>query len=163
MINLSATIKGLITAVAMILLSLAIYYGTNFDNNLQLTVYLVYAAGIVWTLFSHKRSVTEGNKTFKSYFSQGFKCFIVVTLLMVLFTWIFLKMNPSLQEEMAKNYRADLIKNGNLMPAEIDKMVLGAKQFFAVSLASLAVFRYIIVGALVTAIAAVFFSRSEKK
>jgi ABC-type Na+ efflux pump permease subunit len=101
------------------------------------------------------------NKTFKNYFSQGFKCFIVVTLLMVAFTWVFLKVTPSMKEEMAQHYRTELSKSGNKTPQEIDTLVTGAKKYFIPMLTSMAIFGYLLIGALVTLIAAGFFSQKK--
>lgn len=155
--------KGLITGLLMIAVSLGIFYVKgNFENGLQYIAYFLYVAGIIWALISFKKSSAE-NKTFKSYFSEGFKCFIVVTLLMVVFTFVFLKFNPSLKEEMAVNYKAELIKSNNYTAAEIDKMVIKAKDFFVTMLVSMAVFGYLIIGALVSVIAAAFFSQKNYK
>lgn len=160
--NLNATSKGLITGVLMILLSLAIYnYRGNFDNGLQYIVYAVYVGGIIWTLAAYSSSGAE-TKNFKAFFSQGFKCFIVITLLMVAFTWAFLKLNPGLEAEMAQNYRADLVKKGNYTTNEIDTMVSKARQYFVVMLTSVSIFGYLVIGTLITTIASVFFSRSKK-
>jgi hypothetical protein len=159
---LTPTIKGLITGIVMVLLSMSIYYYRgSFENGLQYIVYAVYVGGIVWTLSSFRNSDAE-TKNFKTYFSQGFKCFIMVTFIMVAFTWIFLKMNPSLGTAMGENYRADLVKKGNYTTAEIDRMVITAKQYFVVSLVSVAIFGYLVIGAIVTTITAVFFSRRDK-
>ena len=164
MTNLSATLKGLITGALMILASFAIFYARgSFENKLQYLVYFMYIGGIVWTLYDfHKRPATE-TKKFKHYFSEGFKCFIVISLLMVAFTFIFLEINPALKEEMAANYRADLVKQGNYTPAEIDSMVGKAKQYFVTMLTSMAIFGYLIIGALVTLIASAFFSQYKKQ
>ena len=160
--NFSATYKGLITGSLMILVSIGIFfYRGNFENRLQYITYCVYIGGIVWTLIAFKQS-SEENKTFKNYFSQGFKCFIVVTFMMVAFTWIFLQVNTELKEEMARHYREDLLRSGNKTPQEIDTMVTNAKQYFVTMLTSMAIFGYLLIGALVTVIAAAFLSQNKK-
>ncbi len=162
--NLSATYRGVITGLLMIVASIGIfYYRGNFENGLQYIVYCIYIAGIVWALAGYKNRPTVNDKKFKNYFAEGFKCFIVITLLMVAFTFIFLKMNPALKEEMAKNYQADLIKTGNYTVAEIETMVNKAKEYFITMLTSMAIFGYLLIGALVTLIASAFFSQYNKK
>ena len=159
--TLSATYKGLITGTLMILISIGIYfYRGSFENKLQYITYFVYIAGIIWTLMGYKKSDATA-KTFKSYFGQGFRCFIVITLMMVLFTWVFLMLNPGLKEEMAQNYRADLLKAGNYTAPEIDTMVVKAKQYFTTMLTSMAIFGYLVIGSLVTLIAAGFLSQQK--
>jgi len=159
--KLNATTKGFITGIVMILTSLGIFQVMgNFENNLQYIVYLMYIGGILWTLLDYKKR-GGGPFTFKNYFSQGFKCFIVITLLMVVFTWVFMEMNPSLEEEMGKNYRADLVLKGNYTASEIDSMVLKAQKYFVPMLTSMAIFGYLVIGAMVTAIASLMISRQK--
>ena len=157
--TLSATVKGLITGSVMIVLSLLIYMWLKyFDNAFQYVVYAVYVAGIVWAINGVDRS-QEGNRSFKIHFSQGFKCFIVVTLMMVLFTWIFLKINPGFQAEMAENLRKELAGSGDRTQREIDAMVATSKDRFTIMLVSSTVFGYLMIGTLVTAIASVVMNR----
>ena len=159
--NLSATYKGLIAGTLMILISIGIYfYRGSFENKLQYITYFVYIAGIIWTLIGYKQSDAEP-KTFKNYFSQGFRCFIVVALMMVVFTWAFLMLNPGLKADMAVQYRADLVKKGNYTAPEIDTMVAKAKEYFTTMLISMTIFGYLLIGSLVTLIGAAFLSQKK--
>ncbi len=149
--NLNATKKGLITGLLMIGISLLIFYAKlPFDSPLQYLIYIIFAAGIVWTLLDFSRSGKHSNK-FGEYFSQGFKCFIVVTLLMVIFTFVFNKMHPEFKEQMAQAYRAEMVGKGNSTPAEMDRNIEKMKDFYIVMLVSSAIFGYLIIGAVVTA------------
>ena len=159
---LTATNKGLITGIVMILVSVIIYYTKgNFENKLQYISYSIYAAGIAWTLFEFSKSASHTNK-FGTYFSQGFKCFIVVTLLMVIFTGAFLMLQPQLKEEMAGLYKAELVKSGNYTMPEIEDKIRIAKKSFVPSLIMGAVFGYLAIGALVTAVVAGFLIQKNK-
>ncbi|HRN91959.1 MAG TPA: DUF4199 domain-containing protein [Ferruginibacter sp.] len=162
MINLNPTLKGLITGVLMIVVSIYIYstYG-NFENNMQYITYALYVGGLIWTLISYHQQ--EVLKTFKTYFSQGFKYFIVVTMLMVLFTIVFMNMNPSIKEEMAQNYRAQLMQEGNKTPAEIENLVLQMKEYYSTMITSMAIFFYLLVGTAVTVITSFFLLLTNKK
>ena len=160
--NISATIKGLITGVLMVAVSIGIYLiKADFDNSLQYITYAVYVAGIILALWDYKKRAT-GSLTFKNYFTEGFKCFIVVTFLMVLFTFIFSKVDPSMKEQMGVNYRADLVSKGNYTPAEIDSMVQKAKDYFNIMLTSMAIFGYLVIGAMVTVITSLFLIKQSK-
>ena len=173
--KINATIQGLITGTLMILISLLIFQvKQSFDNNLQYITYAVYIAGITWTLvYFHRFSSQE--KKFKNYFSQGFKCFIVVTLLMVAFTWVFMYANPGLEDEMAANYRKDLLANGkdqaaidakangNYTPSEIDGNVAKAREYFVPMLISGVIFGYLMIGALVTAVTSFLLSNKKNR
>ena len=149
--NLNATKKGLITGLLMIGLYLLFFYSKlPSDSPVQFIVYLVYAAGIVWAILEFARSGAHSNK-FGQFFLQGFKCFIVVTLLMVLFTWFFHKMHPEFKEQMATAYRTDMVSKGNATEAEMNRNVEKMKDFYIVMLISGAIFGYLIIGSVVTA------------
>lgn len=159
---MSVTYKGLITGALMIAVSIGIFkLKGNFENSLQYITYALYIAGILWALFDFKNN-SDQDKSFKNYFTTGFKCFIVVTFLMVLFTFIFARLDVSMKEQMALNYRQDLVSKGNKTPAEIDKMVQTARDYFNVMLTSMAIFGYLIIGAMVTLIASLFLVQRQK-
>lgn len=145
----------------MIIVSSLIYiFLKNFDNSLQFVVYLIYSAGIVWTILSFTKT-NEFTGNFGQLFSQGFKCFIVVTLLMVLFTFIFLRLHPELKDQMAVSYKTELVKQGNYTPAEMDTMIAKSKDYFVTMLVSMAIFGYLIVGALVSVVASAFLMKRK--
>jgi Protein of unknown function (DUF4199) len=149
--NINATVKGLITGTVMIALSLAFFYkGLSFDSPAQYMIYIVYAAGIIWTIFTFSRSPENTNK-FAAFFLQGFKCFIVITLLMVIFTFVFNKLHPEFKDEMVKAYTAELVKKGNSTPAEILANIEKAKDYYLTMLLSGAIFGYLMIGAVITA------------
>ncbi|MFZ1530089.1 MAG: DUF4199 domain-containing protein [Ferruginibacter sp.] len=159
--KISSTYKGLITGLLMLAVSLGIYYAKgSFENNLQYITYALYVGGILWALIAFKNGPSE-NKTFKNYFTEGFKCFIVIVFVMVLFTFIFTKMHPELKEQMAATYRAGLVSKGNYTPPEIDKMVLQAKDYFVTMLVSMAIFGYLVIGAIVTLVGSIGLSRKN--
>ena len=148
--NLSALQKGLITGVLMIVLALSFFYShLPFDSPFQYVIYVAYTFGIVWTLFDFAKNGNHSNK-FGEFFSQGFKCFIVVTLLMVVFTLVFNKLHPEFKDMMGDAYRKDLVSKGNKTPPEIEVAVKQAKDFYIVMLVSGAIFAYLIIGAVVT-------------
>lgn len=143
----------------MVLVSIGIFQlKHSFENSLQYITYAIYILGILWTMMDYKPESPEKAR-FGSYFGQGFRCFIIVTLIMVLFTYVFIQMNPGMKEEMAINLQKDLEKNGNLTPKEIAESVQRGKDYFAVMLVSMTVFGYLLIGSLITLIAAAFFSQ----
>ncbi len=145
-------IKGLITAGIMIIVSLAFYFSKlPGDSYLQYLVYILYAAGIAWAVIDYSRS-SECTGKFVDYFSTGFKCFIVVTLLMVVFTFIMFKMHPEYATEAANQYRISLQNEKTHTPAEIEEKVAIVKKQFVTYYVSTAIFGYLIFGAIVTAV-----------
>jgi hypothetical protein len=152
MTNISSRNKGLITGVVMILISIAIYLAKkSFDNGLQYITYTVYVGGVLWTLLSFKNTAGNGG-TFKLYFAEGFKYFIVVTLLMVLFTLVFILLHPELKDQMADLLRLEYAKAKDMMPSDIEGKIAAAKKFFLPGYLMGAVLGYLFIGALTTLI-----------
>ena len=153
-------IKGLITAVLMIGIFLVIYKTSKGSgSSLQYLVYGVYGAGIVWTLLVYRRSPAFTGK-FGDMFSQGFKCFVVVTLCVALFYGVFNSMHPEFAEEMATLYREELVKAKGL-PAEINDAVATYKKQYTLKLVSGAIFGYLIIGAALTAALSALLTRRK--
>jgi len=156
--SISARNKGLITGAVMIMMSMGIYAAKhNFEGGLQYIVYATYVAGILWTLFIFKKE-TGGEAGFKQYFAEGFKCFVVVSLLMVLFTLVFILMHPELKEQMAVLMRADYANAPNLTPVDIENKIESAKKMFLPASLMGATLSYVAIGTLISAIGAGFLS-----
>jgi hypothetical protein len=149
--KISPLLKGFITGAVMVGITMIFIY-TNQPANarLQYLGYILYAGGIAWTLIDYSRSV-DYNPAFGSIFGQGFRCFIIITLMTVIFTAIYSTTHPEIAEEAAKLYKADLIKEGNKTPAEIEQMVSNVKKQFVTGNVSLAVFGSLITGSVFTA------------
>ncbi|MEO6611851.1 MAG: DUF4199 domain-containing protein [Chitinophagaceae bacterium] len=149
--KLSPAIKGVITAALMIAVILGIYYsGKNANPGWQYLVYIIYALGIAWTVISYRKSPAFTG-SFGSIFGQGFKCFIVVTLLMAIFYGIFNYQHPEFAEETALAYKEQLVMGKQKTPPEIETEVATYKKQYTLKLVSGAIFGYLIIGAGVTA------------
>lgn len=160
--NISATYKGLIVGILMIISSLIIFATLgSFDNSFQYVTYALYIAAIVWTLMDFKKQHPEKGK-FKDFFSEGFKCFIVIVFLMVAFTFVFVKLNPGLKDAMAISYTAELKQKGNYTPDEVVNMVNNARTYYDTLLTSMAIFGYLVIGAMVTVVTSLFLMQPKK-
>lgn len=156
---LTARNTGIITGLAMIAFSLIIYkVKGSFDNNLPYITYAMYVAGIVWTLLNFKKH-HEGTAGFKQFFSEGFKCFVLVTFLMVAFTFIFILMHPELKDQMAAGMKVELAKNKDFTPVDVEKSIATAKKLFLPGYIMAVVFSYLAIGAVVTALASAVLNR----
>src|SRR5262245_34165762 len=98
MSRLTPLVKGFITASVMLGLTLYIYYRKESDSPLSYLLYAIYAAGILWALIEHHKFINSDAK-FGELFGQGFRCFIVITLIMVTFTGIFTAAHPEFAEK----------------------------------------------------------------
>lgn len=159
--RISPALKGLISGLLMIAVFLAVFATSrNADSRFQYLVYGIYGAGIVWALFSYRRSANFTGK-FMDLFGQGFKCFVVVTLCMALFYGIFNYMHPEFAEESAAAYRIKLAEGKQLMPTEIDTAVATFKKQYNLKLVSGAIFGYLIIGAGITAALSALLTRRQ--
>ncbi len=160
--TISPALKGLITATIMIGVTFGLYYAqTPVNSPLQYLPYLLYGLGIVWAIVDYRKSESYTGK-FGDLFSQGFRCFIVVTLVMVAFIAIFLKSQPRFKEEGAKAYREFLIKDKNRSKVEIETEVEKYKDQFNTGFVSASIFGYLIIGALVTAVTSALLTRRNQ-
>ncbi len=161
--QVSPALKGLITGALMIIASVfSLFILKNpVESYFQFIVYFLFSAGIVWSLYAYSKTAVE-KKSFKDYFSIGFRTFIVVSLLMAVFTYIYFSFNTEFRDtKIAENSRL-LILQGDHLPNEIEENSKQLKKMFMPLMISSAVFRYLILGAIITVITAGFLSQKRK-
>ena len=124
----------------------------------QYLVWAIYTAGIIWALMNHKQGVEQ---TFKAYFSEGFKAFIVAVLLIIVYTFIFYKMNPQIVEKMISDNNALIVKEGNHTPAEMQENADKFRSIFIPGILMTNTLIYLVIGALVSVIGAGFLSQKK--
>ena len=160
--NLNATYKGVITGLLMIGLSVVFFYGLKLPENgrNQFIVIAVFVVGILWSLvtFRGRASETTG---LKDYFSEGFKTFIVVTLFMVVFTFVFYKLNPQILENGIKENNILVMKGGNRTEAELAENAQKMRDIFMPMMLAINTIKYLLIGSLVSLITAVFFIKKK--
>lgn len=162
--KITATYKGLITGVVMILLSLLFFYGLKYPVNgyNHLVVMGVYVIGILWSLILFKISSTE-DRSMKEYFSEGFKTFIVATLFIVVYTIIFYKLNPQLLEARLKENAELAAKQPNYTPMDIENNTKQIRNNFTTMMIAITTISHLILGSLVSLIGGVALSQTNKK
>lgn len=160
--TLTPLIKGLITAVAMIGFSLIAFYYLPAQSPLHFLVYALYAIGIVWTLLAYRNSTSYSGK-FGDSFNTGFKCFIIATLIMVLYTFTFTKMHPEFAENSAKLYKEQQlqIKDNSKTPDELNIEVTRYKNGYTMAVIYSTIFGYLIAGAAVTALGSLLINKRK--
>lgn len=165
--RITPVIKGIITSAVMIGIILLIYRaGDKADTRFQYLVYISYALGIIWTVMAYRMSANFTGK-FGDTFNQGFRCFVVVVLVVAAFYGVFSYSHPEFVEESAIAYKEQLIEAGKkasdkqMLPDQIDKEVATFKKQYTLKLVSGAIFGYLIIGAGVTAILSALFIRRK--
>ena len=162
--KITAGRKGLITAAIMIILSLIFFYGLKqpIDSPYQNIIYIVYAVGILWSLIDFSRTTTNATK-FNEYFSEGFKTFIMITFLMVIYTLTIYLCNPQIKEAKLALNNQMLLQEGNYTPAEIAANAEKLKSIFIPMTLAVYTFMYLVLGALITAISSGVIGQMKKK
>ena len=154
--------KGLLTGILMILASLfSLYVLKNpIRSNFEFLIYSIFCFGILWSLVSYFRNNND-KKTFINYFSVGFQTFVVATLLMAVFTFVYFFTHPEFRDNnIAENSRL-LLLQGNHFPKEIEENAKELKKWFLTLMVSIDVFKYLFIGALISAIIAGFLSKKK--
>jgi Protein of unknown function (DUF4199) len=161
--KVSAAYKGIITGVLMIATALVAYLILKLPINQkeQYALYAIFTAGIIWSLISEKNNTAV--ISFKDFFSIGFRAFIMATLFMVIFTFIYFKFDTSYRDLGIAENKVLLLKEGNHTADEIDKNAVQLKKIFLPMMVGGAVFKYLILGALVSLVGAGFLSQQKAK
>ena len=155
--------KGLITGALMVVASaFSLFVLKNpVESSFQFVVYILFLLGIIWSMVAYSKQST-GKLPFKDYFLTGFKTFIVVTLMMTLFTYIYFNAHPEFRDSKIDENSRLLIAQGDHLPKEIEENTKQLKKMFMPMMLSAAVFRYLILGAIISAITAGFLNNSKK-
>lgn len=124
----------------------------------QLLVYGFYALSTWYLLFFNRKE----SQAFKDFFQIGFRHFILVTLLMALFSYLFIQLHPNLVEDSAIQLRTMLQNTNNRTPAEIERDVKLFIEGYPTAMVSRTIFGYLVVGSLVTAISSFLLTLQKK-
>lgn len=152
---------GIIAGLLMIIVSLLIYrLKGGFDNALQYICYAIFAGSVIYSQHLYSASESAAH-SLKNYFSEGFKTFIIIALLMVVFTRVFIEMTPGLTMQAAETIRLDLASGGNKTPAEINKEVELFRKNYANIMTSMVIFGYLAIGSLVALAGGMYFTRRK--
>jgi Protein of unknown function (DUF4199) len=144
--------KGLITGLLMILTAYAyMKVKGDPDNTLQYLDKILFAGGIIWAILDYSRSPDYDGK-FGSLFLNGFRCFVVIAFVMVLFTYFYAQFNEEYKRGMLKSITEQASKLKDKTPAEKETLIAGAKKYYWIQPVLAATFGYLIVGAIITAL-----------
>jgi len=152
--RINPLIKGLITGSLMLgFVSWIFLSNRPAQSGFEYIRFGIYAAGIAWTLIAYSRSPNYTGK-FGDIFGQGFRCFVVVTLMMAIFIMIFSMTHPEMANDSAVYFREELVKGRNRTVPQMEEDVASYKRQFTTKLVSGTVFGNLIAGALFTAFGA---------
>ena len=154
---------GLITGVVMIVALLIAFYELHipFRSKFQWVVFTIYLAGVIWSLLLfHQKG--QSDKKLKDYFSEGFKTFIVAVLIIVVYTFIFVKMNPQTLDSFIEENNKELTAQGNRTQTEIMENAMKIRSSYPFVMAMGVMVIYLVIGALVSLAGAAFLSQKNR-
>lgn len=163
MTNLSAKYIGIIAGLLMVLISLLLFYSFHLPDTgiVNYICYALFTGAIIIALLKFHKNY-NGDKEFKDYFSEGFKTFVVIVLIMAVFTFIFYKMNPLILESKLAEINKYNVLDKNKTPGEmIENSNQIRKVFIPMTLATTTMM-YLFLGALITAVGAGLLSQRKK-
>ena len=152
----------MITAAVMIIIALVAFYGLHIRPNTteQMPMYCTMIAGMIWTLLSYRQEST-GDRSFKDYFNAGFRSFLMITLLVTVYTLVFYMLNMEVRDSWIAENSALLLKEGKKMPVEIEENARQLKKAFLPMVVGITVFKYLILGVIVSVVGAGFLSQKN--
>jgi hypothetical protein len=161
-LNTSAK-KGFVTALFMVIASLLCFYWFHLpeNGNSQYLILLIYTLGMLWVMDSARKKIVTGK--FGSYFQEGFRGFIVCTLIMVIYTYFFYRFNPDILEAGIRINNQLILAEGNKTPAEIQANSEKIRDLFMPMMISLNTIKFLFLGAMISTLLAVFFSQKASK
>jgi uncharacterized protein DUF4199 len=146
--------KGIVLSLILIVIALATYFlNMNQSSALQYVSYVVFIAGIIWSVVSYGKQV-DHNATFGNYFSHGFKTAATVTAIMVIYVIIFVTLFPDMKEKAMEAARKSMEAKGNLTQEQISQGLALTQKFFTVFLIAGTLVGFLIFGAIASLISA---------
>ncbi|MBM3412767.1 MAG: DUF4199 domain-containing protein [Bacteroidetes bacterium] len=157
--NLNHLFWSTLTALLMMAISwLGLLNYLEDPTNTQLIIYGFYGLSTWFLLFFNRK----GLKSFSEFFQVGFKHFVLITLLMTLFSYVFIQLHPDLIEASAVQFKSALQQTNSRTPTEIEREVKLYTEGYPTMLVSRTIFGYLIVGSLMTAISSFLLTFQKK-
>jgi hypothetical protein len=148
----SPTYKGLIISATLIAASLITYYPMHLpeNGNSQFAILSLFTMGLIWVLLDKKKHSGDFQPSLKAYFSEGFKAFMVIALLMAVYTFIFYKLNPQIVEKGIAENNVLIRTQGNKTDAEIHENANKLRSIFMPMMLMLNTIKFLFLGSLIS-------------
>lgn len=120
----SPQIKGLIISLILIVFGLILYFVDHMQHqNLQYIQYALFLGGIIWACISYSNQL-NANVTFGNLFAHGFKTTAVVTVIVLIYTILALKvLFPDMVDKSIEITRQKMEADGKASDSQIDQAV----------------------------------------
>lgn len=156
-----ASTKGVIISLILIVISLIGYFmDINPQNGFQYIGYVIFIAGIVWSVMNYGHQV-DYTGTFGSYFSHGFKVTALITLIMIIFTVIFILLFPEIRTKGMEAASEAMHKNPKMTDEQIKAGLDITRRFFWPMIIGTILLGYIFFGAISSLIASAITKKNQ--
>lgn len=125
------TIKGVIIGCLLIVISLAMYFAKLTEPGYQWIPNGIMVFGIIISVAQYAKEVNN-NSTFGNYFSHGFKVAALTTIIMIIYTIIFINIFPEFKENTIETARKQMESKNNMQQEDIDKAIDITRKYFTV-------------------------------
>lgn len=126
----------------------------------QLVMVIIYCGTILFRL-SRFGKLLPARVGLKPFFSEGFRTFIVMTLVIVLFTFIYYKFNTGIMEAGIEENNALIKQQGDHTPDEIAANSAKLRSIFMPMMLSLTTILFLIIGSVTSLAAAMLFNKKS--
>ncbi len=159
--SISSTKKGILISLVLVFYSLISFYFFHIPENgsSQYVVMGLYISGMIWVIVSGKYQIE--NPSIKSLFSEGFKAFIVITLFMALYTFVFYKINPQILEKGIADNNDIITKQGDKTVMEIKENAEKLRSIFMPMMLAINTIKYIFLGAIISIVSGGFITQKK--
>ncbi|GEM_PF-4141335 len=149
-------------ALVMILIAIALFYvNVNQNSFLNYVVYIPFVLGLMMAIKEHKEKDLEGYISFSRAFTTGFRYASVISLVMGLFMYIYLKLiNPQVVEQSLIETEKLMLNKGESQEA-IKSAITKARSWGVFMLAVNASISYTLLGAVFSLIGAAIFKNAR--
>ena len=154
--KISVLQKGILFSLLIVAASCFSFYILNWSEkgNIQFINIGIFLSGLVLTIRSANQELSD--PSVKMLFNEGFKYFMLVTLVMSVFTFIFYQLNPQILEQVLKENELIIQKLGNKTPDEIKENNNKIVSIFMPMMIMFTVIRYLLLGSISTLCIAFF-------
>jgi hypothetical protein len=145
--------KGIVISLILIVLGLITYFLDMSDNKaLQWVGYIIFIIAIIWSVNIYGKQIGH-NATFGNYFSHGFKITALVTLIMIVFTFLFIYLFPDVKEKGMEAARKGMVEK-KMTEEQINQAMGFTQKFFMVFVIGAILVFYLFFGAVASLIGA---------
>lgn len=149
----STSSKGILIALIMIVLALAMYFLDMQNAAMGWISYGIFFIGIILSVSVYGKQINY-NSGFGNYFTHGFKITALVTVIMIIFMAIFIIAFPEVKEKALQEQKIALDKMGTLTDEQMKQSTELTRKFFMVFTIGGTLLQYIILGTLAALVGA---------